>query len=162
MDIDLALRTMQNHSVHFLLIGGMNFLLKYQGELTYDIDLWIEDTPENRAACEEALAELNAEWGKTEQDWGPVAEKPKGWIASQGVFSLLSDAGAIDIFRAVSGLDDWNASYQDAQPGVTAGGVNYQGLSDRDMLRCQLALESGVQKESRVKRLREELGEKET
>ena len=41
----------------------------------HDVDFWIEDAPENRRRCEEALVELEAEWGATEADSGPVAAR---------------------------------------------------------------------------------------
>ena len=48
MNIDEILATMNRHGCQFLLIGGMNFMLRHQPILTYDVDLWVEDSDENR------------------------------------------------------------------------------------------------------------------
>ena len=102
MNIDHILRTFADCGVEYLLIGGMNFLLRHEPVLTYDIDFWIRDTAENRDRCDTALRALDAAWGATEEDWRSVAAQP-GWLVRQGVFCLTSPSGAIDIFRTVTG-----------------------------------------------------------
>jgi hypothetical protein len=154
MDVDAILRTFRRCHVRFLLIGGVNFLLRHKPVLTFDVDLWIEDTAENRRRCENALAALGAEWGATARDWGPVAEKPGGWLSRQGVYCLCSPHGAIDIFRTVRGLKSWRASNRSAVAGRTAVGTFFRGLSDADMLKCQLSLPPGFRKNDRIRDLR--------
>jgi hypothetical protein len=151
---------MNDWSVGYLLIGGMNFMLRHQPILTFDIDLWIEDTDANRARCEAALTALDAEWGETDSNWESVANKPPGWLFRQSVFSLNSADGAIDIFRAVPGLVDWQASWQSSLVEQTSGGVSYHGISDEDMLRCQMALEASARKTSRIQALQDKLKQK--
>jgi hypothetical protein len=90
MNVDHILNTLNQHGVSYLLIGGMNFLLRHLPLSTYDVDVWIEDRFDNRRRCETALAALDAEWGRTDADWGPVAKLPAGWLDQQGVFSLNS------------------------------------------------------------------------
>ena len=58
MDVDLILQTFNAHRVDYLLIGGMNFLLFHEPVLTFDVDLWIDDAPENLRRAEQALGEL--------------------------------------------------------------------------------------------------------
>ena len=157
MNVDHILAIFNQHQVEYLLIGGMNFMLRHEPVLTFDVDLWIDDTDENRRRCELALAALDAEWGPTDATWEHVGSKPAGWIEAQGVFSLLSPHGAIDVFRAVRGLGDWSASRQSAVRELTSGGIEYYGLSDEDMLRCQLALDAAMQKTARIQSLRTKL-----
>jgi hypothetical protein len=57
MNVDRILGTMQDHGVRCLLIGGMNYLLRHEPVLTYDVDLWIEDTAANRRRCEQAIGD---------------------------------------------------------------------------------------------------------
>ncbi len=154
MNLDRILSVFHKHKVRCLLIGGMNFLLRHKPVLTFDADFWIEDTPGNLSRCETALSALDAEWGPSVDDWGPVSDKAKGWLARQSVFCLISPHGAIDIFRTVQGLDSWAASNANACDGLTAAGTPYRGLSDRDMLKCQLALEKKHQKIDRIRDLR--------
>lgn len=158
MNADHVLETLNAHSVAYLLVGGVNFLLRHKPVLTYDIDVWIEDTRENLGRCERALSELQAEWGADEQDWAAVAERAPGWLAVQGVFCLTSPHGAIDVFRFVKGLDSWSESRARAFRGLTAGGVGFLGLSDEDMLRCQMALPEGSRNTERIRLLQQALG----
>ncbi len=141
---------MNGKQVAYLLIGGMNFLLRHEPMLTFDVDLWIEDSEMNRRRCEQALASMAAEWGATDDDWGPVARRPEGWLDRQAVFCLNSPHGAIDIFRHVSGLSDWAVCRANAVREVTAAGTAYWGLSDEDMLRCQLALDQPYRRIHRI------------
>ncbi|MEI6514639.1 MAG: hypothetical protein WCO77_01565 [bacterium] len=157
MNVDYILSVMNRHDVNYLLIGGMNFLLRHKPVMTYDVDFWIEDVEANRRACEQALSELNAEWGSTEGDWGKVAQLPVGWLARQSVYCLASPHGAIDVFRAVRGLSSWRDSDRTAISGKTADGFAYRGLSDEDMLACQLCLEPEIRKEDRIRELRKAL-----
>lgn len=140
MNVDYILETLNRHDVACLLIGGMNFLLRHAPILTYDVDLWIEDTARNLDRCVRAPAELDAQWGASESDWRPVAERTPDWIRTQQVFCLTSPHGAIDVFRSVKGLDDWSSCRRRACAGRTAAGGAFWELSDEDMLRCQMAL----------------------
>jgi len=155
MDIDHILSVCNRNDVRYLLIGGVNFLLRHKPVLTFDVDLWIEDDEANRRRCEKALIELGAAWGRTESDWGPVATRPAGWLTEQAVYCLASPHGAIDIFRFVQGLTSWSAAFATSVSGQTAAGTVYRGLSDQDMLTCQLSLPPEVRKHDRVRDLRE-------
>ena len=161
MNVDRILETMNRHRVAYLLVGGMNFLLRHAPVLTYDVDLWIDDKEENRDRCEQALVALQAEWGASEEDWGPVARKPPGWLARQAVFCLTSAHGAVDIFRSLKGLGPWRQSREAALPGTTAAGTAYLGLSDEDMLKCQMALPEPSRNPDRIRALRKALAQTE-
>jgi hypothetical protein len=138
----------------------MNFLLRHSPILTFDVDIWIEDSGENRSRCEKALAELRAEWGIADSDWGLVAAKPLGWLSRQSVFCLISPSGSIDIFRAVKGLPSWGECRGRAISGKTSAGTFFVGLSDEDMLLCQAALEPNEQKKDRLQWLEKVLKKK--
>lgn len=154
MNVDHILETLNRNQVAYLLIGGMNFLLRHAPVLTYDVDVWIEDTPENLRRCERALAELQAQWGASDDDWGPVADKPAGWLGRQPLFCLTSPHGSIDVFRSVKGLGPWAASRAKAQVGEMGGGVAFVGLSDADMLESQMALPEAERNQDRIRALK--------
>jgi hypothetical protein len=153
MNVDRILDTFNQHRVRYLLIGGMNFLLRHEPTLTYDVDIWIEDNEDNRGRCESALTDLQAEWGPTDDTWQRVAEFDSNWLEAKAVFCLMSPYGAIDIFRSVRGLDDWQLCWDRAVDESTQAGISFRGLSDDDMLRCQLALAEGERKQSRIRAL---------
>jgi hypothetical protein len=152
--IDEILRELNNHGCRFLLIGGMNFMLRHEPKLTFDVDVWIEDSPENRRRCETALIALHAEWGPTDETWGPVAKFPHGWLDRQHVYVMLTAFGALDIFRSVEGLDDWQMCWARGFDGLSKEHTPYRGLSDEDMLQCQLALDTHQQRTERIQTLR--------
>ena len=158
MNVDRILDTMNRHKVGYLLIGGMNFLLRHEPVLTYDVDLWVQDTKENRKNCEMALAKLDAEWGSTDDNWKPVKDLSQGWLKRQMVFCLTSPYGAIDIFRRLDGPKNWNDASQRAIFEKTKADISYRGLSDEDMLRCQLVLDKKDQKPDRIQKLRKTIG----
>jgi hypothetical protein len=154
MNVDHILKTFNRHQVAYLLIGGMNFLLRHRPVLTYGVDVWIDDDPENLVRTETALADLRAEWGSDEEHWGPVAQKPPGWLAGQRMLCLSSPAGTIHMYRAVSGLESWADCFERAVDEQTPAGTPYLGLADADMLRCQTALPAEQQNAARVQFLR--------
>lgn len=153
MNVDHILGTLNANNVHYLLIGGMNFMLRHRPILTYDLDVWIEDSEANRMACESALAALDAEWGASEATWGPVKQLSPGWLATQGMVCISSPHGAVDVFRSVAGLENWQICWNRAIGEQTAAGTTYRGISDEDMLLCQLVLDASSQKLDRVQSL---------
>jgi len=154
---DHILTTLNQHRLDYLLIGGVNFLLRHAPVLTYDIDVWIDDTADNRRRCEAALVELKAEWGMSDEDWGPVAAKRQGWLDQRPVFCLTSPYGAVDVFRSVLGLESWSICRGGALASETAAGTVFLALSDEDMLRCQLALPDAQRNAARVRYLEDVL-----
>ncbi len=155
MNVDRILETMNRFGVAYLLIGGVNFFLRQGSVLTYDIDLWIRDLPENLPRCEFALADLEAQWGPSEGDWRPVAQLGAGWLARQPVFCVTSPHGPLDIFRYVKGLADWDQCRARAEARTTTAGVPCFGLCDEDMLQCQLALPESQRRADRVRALQD-------
>jgi hypothetical protein len=160
MNVDHILETFNSQQVSYLLIGGMNFLLRHAPMLTFDVDLWIEDSAENCTQCEEALARLDAQWGASEADWGPVAGKRPGWLRAQAVFCLNSPSGPIDVFRAVKGLDSWAECRARAEACRTTAGTPFSALADEDMLRCQLALPEADRNPVRIRFLSQRLDQR--
>jgi hypothetical protein len=154
MQVDQILDAFNRRGVAYLLIGGANFMLRHAPVLTYDLDLWVEDTEANLDRCAAALADLQAEWGASEEAWGPVAKLPAGWLRRQALYCLTSPHGAIDVFRAVTGLPRWQECSGRAVAASTAAGTPYRGLSDEDMLRSQEALAPKEQKADRIRALR--------
>lgn len=155
MNVDHILETLNKHNVEYILLGGMNFLLRHEPILTFDIDFWINDTPENLTRCEVALTELDVSWGATDQEWGKAGQLNPGWLSRQIMFCTMSPHGAIDVFRAIKGLNSWEESAGSAVKEKTAAGIEYLGLSDKDMLKCQYALEENQRKLDRIRILEE-------
>lgn len=153
MNVDRILSAFRGQEVDYLLIGGMNFLLRHLPLTTFDVDVWIDDTPANRQRCARALAQLEAAWGTTDETWGPVAGSNPAWLETQAVFCMTTPYGALDVFRQVAGLPSWAECRERAISSETDGGVPYLGLCDADMLRCQYALPEGLRHPERIRHL---------
>jgi hypothetical protein len=159
MNVDRILGEFNAANADYILIGGMNFLLRHLPEVTYDVDLWVEDSPPNLERVNLALRNLGAGWGRTEATWGPVPTDWT-WLRAQALFCLTTQWGAVDIFRDVRGLEGRYAECRaTAINAATSTGVSFRGLSDGHMLETQLALETKDQKPNRIARLRKALGQ---
>jgi hypothetical protein len=154
MNVDEILRALNEERVDYLLIGGMNFLLRHLPELTFDVDIWVRDDAENLNRLTRALRRLGAQWGRTEAAWAPVPEDWR-WLETQAVFCLTTQHGALDVFRDVLGLE---GRYPECKtrsvPAQTANGIPFHPLCDEDMLASQEALPPGQQKVGRMETLR--------
>jgi hypothetical protein len=158
MNADAILDSFNRHEVDAILIGGMNFLLRHQPVLTFDIDFWVKDTDENLSRVATALRALGAKWGKSEETWGALPDGHK-WLLTQNVFCLTTPHGAVDIFRSVEGLDgQYEACRARSTVERTPDGNHYRSLSDHDMLACQLALPENLRRLDRTNYLRNLLG----
>jgi hypothetical protein len=157
VNVDAILEAFHRRKVRAILIGGMNFLLRHQHVMTFDLDLWVADSDENLANVADALRDLGAQWGRDDTSWGPI---PSGyaWLRRQTVFCLTSPYGAIDIFLEVAGLErQWAACRDRCDDRTTDSGIPYVSLSDRDMLACQMALPEGDRRLDRIRYLQQRL-----
>ncbi len=150
MNVDAILKSFADHAVDAILIGGMNYLLRHQPILTYDVDFWVKDTDENLARVAAALRDLGASWGRDDASWKPVPEGFE-WLHAQPVFCVSSAQGPIDIFREVAGLEgQYDNCRSRSSERHTATGFPYVSLSNQDMLACQMALPEGLRRLDRV------------
>jgi hypothetical protein len=155
MNVDEILRALNAERVDYLLIGGMNFLLRHLPELTFDVDIWVGDEAENLGRLSRALGRLAAEWGRTEAEWRPVPEDWR-WLETQPLFCLTTRHGALDVFRDVLGLEGRYAECKArAVAARTASAIPFHALCDEDMLACQEALPPGERNARRMEILRE-------
>jgi len=145
---------MNGHSVAFLLVGGLNYFFLHKPVTTQDIDLLIEDTPQNRSRCERALTELNGDWGRNDDDWGPVCAKQDGWLSNQGVFCLLTHCGPVDIFLSIPGIPNYHEAFLRSVELELDLTTSVRLISARDLLACQLAIPEVNRKSERVAFLR--------
>ena len=155
MNVDEILQALNSEQVDYLLIGGMNFLLRHLPELTYDVDIWVRDDATNLPKLNRALRSMGAEWGRTEAEWKLVPDDWL-WLEKQVVYCLTTKHGALDVFREVRGLEGRYAQCRErGVPSTTGTGVKFPALSDKDMLACQEALLPHERNQRRMEVLRE-------
>jgi hypothetical protein len=84
--------------VDYVVIGGVAATLHGCPEQTYDLDIFYEASPENRARLLEALTAIGAQWEE------PLSETT---LQRQSVFSLNTNHGDLDIFTEVPGIKSY-------------------------------------------------------
>ncbi len=160
MNVDEILKALNDEQVDYLLIGGMNFLLRHSPELTFDVDVWVRDEAANLERVNRALRRLGAEWGASDKDWRKVPGDWR-WLQRQGCFCMTTAHGAVDVFRDVRGLEGrYDECSVAAVPSITTKGVKFMALSDEHMLTCQQALPENERKAKRVEILTRAIAER--
>jgi hypothetical protein len=139
--------------VSYLLVGGLNYFLRHKPVTTQDIDLLIDDTPQNRRLCEIALVELGAEWGRRDEDWGSVSAKPNGWLSGQSVFCLLTRFGPVDIFLSIPGISNFSEARLRSVLFEIDPSTQVRLISTVDLLACQFAIPEIYRKRERIAHL---------
>jgi len=161
MNPDGIFSALNFQEAEYLLFGGVNHMLVHEPVTTFDVDIWIKDTTENRAKANAALHDLEATWGIDDRSWGPVPRDASRLIR-QPVFYMLTKHGPLDLFREVLGLEGRFAEcYSASAIRKTGSGTRFYSLSDRHMLECQLALSPAERKLDRIRKLCEVVGIKE-
>ncbi len=154
LDFQRLFRILNENGVRFILIGGMNYFLRFRPVTTQDIDVWISPAMQNIQRCEKAMVAIEAQWGRTDDDWGAVSNKPTGWLLSQSVFCLLTDCGLVDVFTSVAGLPDFETCWDRGAMMLTGQETTFRSLAAMDMLACQLAIPEENRRHERVAHLR--------
>ena len=144
---------MNTNGVSYLLVGGLNYFLRHKPVTTQDIDLFIDDSPQNRQLCEIALIELGAEWGRRDEDWDKVSAKPKGWLSGQSVFCLLTRFGPVDIFLSLPGLPSFSEALLRSVSFEIEQSIQVRLISTEDLLACQMAIPEVYRKRERIAHL---------
>lgn len=94
------------------MVGAPKFGISAESVFSCGVQVSIEDSENNRRRCELALTEMDAEWGKSDSDWGYVRNKAPGWLSQQQVYCMLTKFGPLDIFRSVKGVDSFGEAKQ--------------------------------------------------
>jgi hypothetical protein len=135
LDADTILRTLLDHQVGFVVIGGLAVAAHGFPRATKDIDIVPAPESENRQRLYEALRVLDAEpleIGDFRADELPVPFAPDG-LEEGGNWALRTSAGRVDVLQWVPGVDQGyerlRAQALDVElPGV--GRVPFAGYDD--------------------------------
>ena len=107
LDAEALLRTLLDHQVDFLLIGGLAVAAHGYPRATKDVDVVPAPESENRRRLHAALVTLGAEpleVGDFRADELPVPFTPEGLDAG-GNWALRTASGRIDVMQWVPGID---------------------------------------------------------
>jgi hypothetical protein len=112
LDADTILRTLLDHEVEFVVIGGLAVAAHGFPRATKDIDIVPAQQPENRRRLYQALRVLDAEpleIGDFRADELPVPFAPEG-LDEGGNWALRTRAGRVDVLQSVPGIEDGYAN----------------------------------------------------
>ncbi len=73
-DFEDLLALFQEHRVRYLIIGGLAFIFHAKPRYTKDMDLWVENTPENIARANQSLAAFGSPTLLTENDPSQIVQ----------------------------------------------------------------------------------------
>ena len=110
-----ALRTFNEHQVHYVLIGGYASTVLGAPIMTNDVDVCYERTPANMDRLAEALKELHATLRVAGVDEDLPFVLDGRTIAAGDSFTFRSDAGDLDVLGTPSGT----GGFRDLDAGAT-------------------------------------------
>ena len=108
LDADTILRTLLEHEVEFVVIGGLAIAVHGFPRATKDVDVVPAPERENRRRLFAALAALGAEpleLGDFRLDELPIPFEPNG-LDEGGNWALRMEAGRVDVLQWIPGVYD--------------------------------------------------------
>lgn len=109
LDAETLLRTLREHAVDFVVIGGLAVAVHGYVRATKDVDVVPDPRRENRRRLYEALRTLEAEpieLADFRAEELPVPFAPEG-LDEGGNWALRTRAGRIDVLQWVSGVESY-------------------------------------------------------
>jgi hypothetical protein len=102
MNFILAVQTLVDAGVDFVIIGGWSAILHGSSYLTKDLDLCYSRHPDNLKRLAGALAVFHPRLRDVPKDLPFVWDE--GTLRNGSIFTLSTDVGAIDLLAEVAGL----------------------------------------------------------
>lgn len=132
----LALSTLIELRVEFVVIGGIAGRLLGSPTITNDLDICYARNDENHARLAEALMVLNARLRGVDEEV-PFQLDAKT-IANGDSFTFITDAGSLDVLGTPSGTDGFDDLVRTATE-VDLDGINVKVCDIEDLLRMKRA-----------------------
>ena len=133
----LALRTLVDHDVRFILIGGYAAQLRGSSAATFDTDVCYARGDENHERLAAALKQLNARLRGEPPD-APFQLDAKT-IARGDHFTFLTDAGSLDCMATPSGIPQGFDELDRAADDFPLGDLTVRVASIDDLIRMKRA-----------------------
>ena len=161
VDPQPLLETLAEHSVKFVIIGGLGAVLHGSPVVTQDVDIAYERTPENLECLAAALADINAKLRGVDPDlpFEPDARALK----SGSNFTFDTDLGELDCLGWPDGINSYAELLENAVP-MTLGGHNVLVASIDDLIKMKSAVgrpkdRFGVLHLEAIKEMRDQQGD---
>jgi hypothetical protein len=163
LDADEILRTLLEHGVEFLVIGGLAVAAHGYERGTKDVDVVPAQTTKNRRRLYAALFALDAEpveLGDLRPEELPVTFNEEG-LDNGGNWTLRTHAGRVDVMQWVPGIDD---GYEQLRPNAIedeiprVGRVAFAGYDDLVTMKRRANRPQDRLDLERLERIREDRG----
>ena len=132
-----ALRTLQEHGVRFLLIGGVAGRLWGSPSLTNDTDICYATDPDNLEQLAHALRALDARLRGVDDDLQFALDPTT--LASGQAFTFTTSAGALDLLAMPAGTNGFDELMANAEPFDLGEGLVVTVCSLDDLIRMKRA-----------------------
>ena len=121
LDPERLIRTLAEHAVDYVLIGGLAAVLHGSPAMTNDADIVPAQDPANLDRLAAALRSLDARLRVAEDPDGVAFDPHPALLASMAMLNLTTTAGDLDLAFAPAGLDDYDALVRASVPYEIAG-----------------------------------------
>lgn len=119
LDIEGILRTLTNHQVRFILVGGLAMRLQGSAHITDDLDICYDRAPENLAALVTALAPFHPNMRGAPPGLPFRLDIPT--IQAGLNFTLMTDLGDLDLLGEVAGVGRYEQALAQSEEKTTYG-----------------------------------------
>lgn len=131
-----ALRTLSEHQVRFVLIGGIAARLWGSPTVTNDLDVCYARDPENLERLAVALRSLHARLRGVDDPVPFLLDAET--LANGGSFTFVTDAGNLDVLAYPTGTDGFDDLFATATP-MDLDGVEVAVADLNDLIRMKRA-----------------------
>ena len=136
MSLEAAVQALNDAGVEFLIIGGWSAILHGSVQLTKDLDIFFSRRHDNLKRLARALAPYHPRLRDAPEDL------PFAWdehtLRNGTIFTLTTDAGAIDLLAEVTGLGSFDEVYAKAVT-VEAFGRRIRTLDLKSLIQSKRA-----------------------
>jgi hypothetical protein len=143
MQPDLIFRSLADHQVEFLLVGGLAATAHGASIITVDTDICFRQTPENCDRLARSLESIEAEIYPPRPAPIPITGE---LLRTHRIIHLRTRAGRLDVMASVPGL----GGFEEISPGatiITVGDLQIPMLSLDQLIRAKQALDQPKDRE---------------
>ncbi len=130
MDQRDLLREFNAQNVRYLIVGGYAYSHYAEPRATKDLDLFIDNSPENATRVFAALAAFGA----------PIhGVQPKDFQTEDSFFQVGVAPNRVDLLQSIDAVP-FEAAWESSQPGTLDEGIPVRFISFEDLVRNKLAV----------------------
>jgi hypothetical protein len=124
------IRTLADHDVDCVLVGGLGAVLHGSPATTNDADIVPEGSPDNFIRLGNALRELDARLRVVDEPDGVPFDPHPALLASMSALDTTTRHGDLDLTLAPAGIDDYAALRRTARPFDVDGSIIHVAALD--------------------------------